>query len=177
MEKTYFDPSWRLDFYFRGQLFLAQIFQEMQTHKIELKNNRIDHICYRTETEEEYFQVKSEVSVFAEMLSESIVGDRPIASYKLAQPFWFRGNEIAVLEVPAPKAGKMMKSGFEHIEIVTAESLTDLEKKYQDLKPDVRGLQKKINPELEIVFASGAIKFHHISLEEVIRQESVRKNL
>jgi predicted metalloenzyme YecM len=53
------------------------------------------------------------------LLIESMVGGRPIATYKLHQAIpLINGKVIDVLEVPSPKKGSFYKRGLEHIEIV-----------------------------------------------------------
>ncbi len=77
-----------------------------------------------------------------------------------------------LLELPAPKKGKEMADGLEHVEFVAGSDLPLLMKQHQSLPWNTSGLSKSLNPELELKFADGlAIKFHPESLKEVIRKE------
>jgi predicted metalloenzyme YecM len=131
----------------------------------------VDHLCYRTSSQGNYLQTKREFARFSSLLIESEVNGRLIATYKLHSPVRFHDWNIDIVEVPAPKAGKPTSEGFEHIEVVCDVSFDELQKKYGHLKLDTGGLQKKINPELEICLGERNIKFHHTSLEEVIHIE------
>jgi predicted metalloenzyme YecM len=75
------------------------------------------------------------------------------------------------VEVPHPKKNKPITRGFEHFEVVINISFDDFRKKYPQFTYIETGLSKKINPELEIEFKNGAIKFHHMRLEKVVELE------
>mmetsp|Transcript_13205 Transcript_13205/g.29095 ORF Transcript_13205/g.29095 Transcript_13205/m.29095 type:complete len:303 (-) Transcript_13205:2269-3177(-) len=51
---------------------------------------RCDHLCWRCETKQEYLDVKGKFEkTGAKMLIQSMIGGRPIASYKLREPIIF----------------------------------------------------------------------------------------
>lgn len=152
-------------------VFLSKIFSEVADKKIDLQFIEIDHLCFRTESEEDYQVVCQDFAKMGELLIEAPVGGRLISTFKLYEPFEFKDIVIPLVEIPAPKPGKKVKRGFEHIECVTDASFDELIKKYSHLKPEMGALTKKLNPELEIELESGAIKFHHQSLEKVIEIE------
>jgi predicted metalloenzyme YecM len=131
----------------------------------------IDHLCYRVETEQRYLEKKAEFSNFAELLIESQVGGRMISTFKLNVPIVFRDYSIGLIELPAPKLHKTVKEGFEHIEVICDLPFFDLKTRYSNLTCDESGTKKALNKELEFNFKSGAVKFHHLSLESVIELE------
>lgn len=152
--------------------FLNQLSSQMQLSGFEIKEDWvIDHICYRCETQKQYEFMFQKYSSSNELLIESNVGGRLIASFKLAQPLNIFGQTVSVLELPAPKNGKHTPEGFEHIEIVCSESFEQLVEMYSHLTLDKKGMTKLINPELEVEFDGCAIKFHHCTLESVIEYE------
>lgn len=134
----------------------------------------IDHICYRTKSLDEYAEVKKHYSQKGKLLIESPIAGRPIATFKLDIPLVTTHGQTHLLEVPAPKAGKITASGFEHIEIVTDQKFEDLVQMHPRLNWDHRATEKSINPELEAQFADFNIKFHHHALDCIIELE---KNL
>lgn len=154
-----------------AQYFLDKVFKEIQSAQIDLKNWEIDHICYRTTSEENYLESKKYFAQLGELLIESEVGGRQIATYKLKKPIKYKNFSIPLVEVPAPKKGKLTPEGFEHIEVVIDCSFDEILAKYSHCNFDKKGMQKDLNPELEIEFKDCAIKFHHQSLEEVIKIE------
>ncbi len=92
---------------------------------IEVSSLQADHVCWRTETLEEYTELVAallhdEENNFS-LLIKSEIGGRPIATFQLAkQPIRCNstGHEISVLEIPSPKAKSPYRSGLEHVEFV-----------------------------------------------------------
>lgn len=153
--------------------FLTKAFAELERKNFALdKHWHIDHLCYRTSTQENYQTVKKRFESFSKLLIESEVNGRLISTFKLPQPIIFKNWKIDVIEIPAPKKGKITNDGFEHFEIVCDLSFDEIKKLYAGFKFDESGLSKKLNPELEVVFDGFALKFHRLYLEEVIKLES-----
>lgn len=162
----------KADFYSQAERFLQHLFAQIKTNHVDLKPHWfIDHLCYRVQSQEAYEKFKTEFNQFGEMLIESEVNGRQIATYKLHEPVVFGKYSIPLVELPAPKAGKKTIEGFEHAEAVVDIPLEDLRTQYAHLKLDVGGMKKNINPELEIEMNGCALKFHPMSLETVINFE------
>ena len=156
--------------------FLNLIFGHIQNQNVEIKPHWfIDHLCYRAHTDDEYQSLCTKFLEFSDLLIETQVSGRMISTFKLHKPIVFNQFEIHLVELPAPKKNKFTETGFEHIEIVCDVVLLDLAKKYSHLSLDLGGLKKEINPELEIVFGRENLKFHNLSLEDVIQQERLQK--
>lgn len=154
--------------------FLDALFKDLEKSRVNLKHWDIDHLCYRVQTLEEYAEASKLFLAIGQLLIESEVNGRMISTYKLFKPINYSGRTIDVIELPAPKLGKQTITGFEHIEVVVDEPLWSLSEQYHHLKQDKGGFHKRFNAELEIIFPSGALKFHHQSLESVVR---IEKNL
>lgn len=132
----------------------------------------IDHVCYRVESEDRYAEMKQVFGKLGLLLVESMVSGRLIATYKLHNPIRWQNFVIPLVELPAPKKGKQVCEGWEHLEIVVQGSFDEIKASLLGARFDEKGLSKKINPELELELGSGvAIKFHHQSLEQVIQWE------
>jgi predicted metalloenzyme YecM len=156
-----------------AQIFLKKVFTEFDSKNFSLESHwHIDHLCYRTATQEMYLRTKAEFETFSKLLIESEVNGRMISTFKLKEAIVFNGWSIDLIEVPAPKMGKLVKDGFEHLEVVCDLGFDEIKDRYQTYDFDESGLAKDFNQELEIVFSDFAIKFHHLSLESVINVES-----
>lgn len=155
----------------QAKQFLKKIFQNLEGYKIDIKNWEIDHLCYRTSSQENYSEVKETFHNLGQLLIESEVNGRLIATYKLEKPIFYEKWIIDLIEVPAPKPNKETIEGFEHIEVVIDENFDELLDKYSNINFNKKGLSKDLNPELEIEFQDCAIKFHHKSLEHIINIE------
>jgi len=152
--------------------FLEALGGRLKQEAIAVEPNwDVDHLCYRVSTLQNYESLKKEFSNFSELLIESDVNGRPIATFKLHKPILFDEWRIDLIELPAPKAGKKTIEGFEHIEVVADISFNEFKKRFSHLKLDESGLKKKFNKELEISLGERNIKFHSLSLESVVRLE------
>lgn len=156
--------------------FLGKIFKQFERDSIALDSHwHIDHLCYRTATADDYLNKKREFEKFSRLLIESEVNGRPISTFKLATPITFGEWDIDLIEVPAPKKGKSIANGFEHIEVVCDLTFNEIKNRFKGCRFDDSGLAKDFNQELEITFDGIAVKFHHLSLESVINIEANRQ--
>jgi predicted metalloenzyme YecM len=128
-------------------------------------------LCYRVENVEEYEAKKALLKDHGDMLIESIVNGRNIATFKLHQPIVFQNRSIHLLELPSPKEGHSYKSGLEHIEFVTKEPLAKIVARYPQFAFETFGINKKINADITLKLGDFCIRFHNQSLEEVIAME------
>lgn len=155
----------------KALIFLEKIFSILKANQIEIGSWEIDHLCYRTSSMDNYAELKKLWSGNGELLIESEVNGRDIATYKLHEPVVFRDYIIPLVEVPAPKKGKLTPEGFEHIEVVIDVEFDEIMKRFSHMSFDTKALAKELNPELVIKFDDCSIKFHHMSLEKVIEIE------
>ena len=149
--------------------FLDHIFQYLSTKKINVVNYELDHICYRVESEEKYQQLKKELSHLGELLTESQIGGRAIASIKLAKPIVYQHRKIAVVELPAPKKGSFYQEGFEHVEFVIDVPFDNFMAGHPQLDFVTKDLKKSVNRGVTLKETDFSVKFHHHTLEYVIR--------
>lgn len=153
--------------------FLTMAFAELERKNFALERHwHIDHLCYRTSTQENYLSIKKQFEQFSKLLIESEVNGRLISTFKLPAPIIFNDWEIDLIEIPAPKSGKITTDGFEHFEIVCDLTFDEIKSRYAQCQFDESGLAKDFNQELEISFSGFALKFHHLSLESVINVEA-----
>lgn len=153
-------------------LFLEELFSLIDQNQIRIEKHwNIDHLCFRTATDDDYHQLKQQFLIFSKLLIESEVNGRMISTFKLPEPVKFRDWSIDLVELPAPKKGKTTIQGFEHIEIVVDIPLNQIKKMYPSCTFDDGGMKKLFNQELEISFGKLAMKFHPLSLESVINIE------
>lgn len=159
--------------YREAEEFLSLAFVTLQKHQVQLQRHwDIDHICYRTSSEENYELAKSRFSAFSTLLAETDVNGRMIATFQLAEPIFFEDWQIDLVEVPAPKKGKSHTDGFEHFEVVCDWTFDELAAAFPNCRSDDSGLIKDLNQELAFKFDNFSVKFHHISLKSVINIET-----
>jgi len=154
------------------KLFLKDVMDELKALQMDCSTYIIDHICYRVSEQSRYQYLKTDLSRVGELLAESLVGGRPIATFKLYQPIVFERFAIDCLELPSPKKDSFYEEGYEHLEMVIHQSFQEFMNLYPHLRFDTSGMHKSINPDLRLGLKSGkSLKFHHQSLEKVIEIE------
>jgi predicted metalloenzyme YecM len=129
----------------------------------------------------------------ASLLIESIIGGRPIATFKLHNGIMCCSNRrnVTVLEIPSPKQGSPYQRGLEHVEFVIGDgrkgispindtyhqsTLQSFIDDHDDIKSwNVKAMNKEINPDVsfrvDLGFRKCSVKFHLLSLECVVRYE------
>lgn len=153
--------------------FLNKVFNKIKTKELVIEPHwDIDHLCFRVETAEEYEAYRDSFSGLGDLLTEMNVNGRPIATFELHTPVHYKNWLIKLIELPAPKKGKVVKTGFEHLEIVVDVDLEELSRRYANIDWDKSGLEKTFNSELELPLGDLAIKFHNLSLKSVINFEN-----
>lgn len=151
--------------------FLESIESDLNILGINLSDFFIDHLCYRVDSTLRYNELREELSSSHTLLHEANISGRAIATFKLNEPIKFKKHSIPLLELPSPKEDSKYNEGFEHIECVISESFIDFSNRHPNIEFDWKGAQKAHNAELRIKLGERSIKFHHQSLEEVIKEE------
>jgi predicted metalloenzyme YecM len=161
--------------------FVSRLITGLQKVGIDVDELYMDHLCYRVETTQEYKLRYEELQIIATLLTEELIGGRPIATFKL-----HKGIHIALsnrivecIELPMPKPSTFYCSGWEHAEFVLneSESLQDFAKRHPTIDWDYSGLDKSCNQDIRVELDSNSstkmnVKFHKLSLEKVIELES-----
>lgn len=156
----------------KAEDFLIHLVSKINTSGFRIEPHwDIDHLCFRVDSLESYELYKENFVQLGTLLTESDVNGRPISTFELNYPIRFQSWLIRLIELPAPKKGKITKTGFEHIEIVIDRSLVSLQKEYSHLNWDSSGMIKLFNSELELSFGESAVKFHNLSLKSVVNFE------
>lgn len=151
-----------------GKYFLKLIEDQLTNFKLSAP----DHICFRTESESEYTELKKKLLKIGNMLVASEVGGREIATFKLFKSIECKDWSVSVIELAAPKVNSFYESGFEHAEFVISQSFKDFMDSYSTYEWDISAIDKAHNPEIRIRLQEGlSVKFHHQSLEKVIELE------
>ena len=152
--------------------FFNELRVDLRAADIEIsKSWSIDHLCFRCATQNDYQSFFRTFSEYGDLLGEELVNGRPIATFKFKEGLWWDDYYIDLLELPAPKVEGQYKNGFEHIEFVVDESLSCLKNRFHGHSLKLGGLEKPYNSELGLKLKEKSIKFHHQSLESVVRLE------
>jgi len=153
--------------------FVQGLIDEATRRGIDVSAYPIDHVCCRTANKADYVLLRTQFLMFSQLLSEALIGGRPICTFRLPRPICVGPREISLLELPSPKSGQSYETGLEHCEFVVRQGFDRLAAGYPQISFDLRGMGKAINPELVLpLSANRAVKFHAQPLDEVIELEN-----
>lgn len=148
--------------------FVERLLQALQADGVRVEERELDHLCYRVATEARYQELRSVLMEQGELLSESLIGGRPIAAFRLTEPWIIGDRRIAVVELPSPKAGSPYVEGWEHAEFVVDEDLLAFTQRHPHLTWDLSDLHKPINADVRLRYEGFSVKFHRHALAYVI---------
>jgi predicted metalloenzyme YecM len=158
------------DIYSSGNEFLKNLFEQV-LENVKLNKVEIDHLCYRISSTDIYLKYKEELKEFGELISEELISGREISTFKLIKPFEYNDIKVYLLELPSVKEGSPYEEGFEHFEMVINESFESFMDDNSQLEFITKDITKPVNADIQIKLSKGKVKFHHQSLEEVIKLE------
>ena len=168
--KTLASPTSKLEDYLGSPtVLLDNLWLDLENANLNsLKSYAIDHLCYRVTTAQDYTNYKNILAKFAVLLSEAEVNGRLIATYKLIKPIKYDNQTIYLIELPSAKPNNTHVQGWQHAGLVIEQSLVEFQNTHTELTFDIGGINKQINPELEINLANSVLKLHNQSLESII---------
>ncbi len=153
------------------EAFLEQLFAGLELVGVDVSGMHLDHLCYRVETPDRYAQLKKALGGDGELLAETMIGGRPIATFRLQTPIIHGNRAIHLVELPAPKPGSPYAEGWEHAELVVNEDLLTFTRRHPHLNWDLSDLEKPLNADVRLRLGDISVKFHRMPLDEVIRRE------
>lgn len=148
--------------------FLDRLFTALRADGIDTSAFELDHLCYRVADNGRYAELKELLARSGHLLSETLIGGRPIATFRLDAPILFHGRTISVIELPAPKPGSPYPEGFEHAEFVVGMDPLVFAAQHPQLPWDRSAAHGPINPEVRLRYVGFSVKFHEHPLAYVI---------
>lgn len=155
--------------------FFDHLARGMEQQGLPLDLGPMDHVCYRTTSNDQYLELRRSLAAAGEVLVEGMIGGRPIVTFRLHQPLASPFGPVPCLELAAPKPGKVHHPGLEHGEIVVA-SLEQLLRDYPRVPFDTSSLRQN-PPELTLAQPPCQIKFHLHPLADTIAAEIARNEV
>lgn len=150
------------------KIFLDKIFSNLEGAGFKFSEFReLDHLGYRVESLERYYELKKSLAEFCETYSDKEFAGRPVLVCKLKAPLVYGEFKIEGIEVLAPKINNKFKEGLEHAEFVMETTFEEFLEKHKDIKFNLDAYGRRENPELIIEFENCAVKFHEQSLLEI----------
>jgi len=155
------------------EVFLNDIISRISDEGFDMADfSQMDHMCYRTISLDNYRQKKQELGSVAKLLGETMVNNRPISTFRLFEPVIHGDWRIDAIELPAPKDGKDVAEGLEHVELVLYDDIPTFLEKYDGKPFELRASDRGINPEIGLQLGEYSVKFHLLSLPTVLYLEN-----
>lgn len=179
--------------------FLETVVESLREKGVDVTDCAPDHVCWRTETVEEYNNLVAALRASEQqcaLLIESEIGGRSIATFRLLEGIQVLNakHSVSIVEIPAPKEGRSYSSGLEHVEFVIpstagpspvndAAHRAHLQRWMEQhgttsLEWNTKALSKGINPDVSLAIGESCrVKFHVVPLDKVIECEKEGKLL
>lgn len=147
-------------------VFLKDIISQVEHAGFDLADfTQLDHMCYRTVSDANYIDKKTQLLKVGTLLSETIVKGRSISTIRLAEPVVSGDWRVDCIELPAPKPDSRYTEGLEHVEFVLYDPIDVFLQKYPDKEFGLRAKDRGVNPEVSYSLGKYAVKFHILSLQ------------
>ena len=158
------------DIHLQADTFLNYIFKCIDKEAF-LADVKLDHICFRTSTLDEYETYKTLFSSNSTLIACNQINGREISVFKTNTNFNHERFSTKLLELTQPKEERKDSTNFEHIEFVIEKPLKKLVEENPHLNFNTKNIGAK-TPEIRLNFAKGCIKFRNIALKDVIASET-----
>jgi len=150
--------------------FLTRLLIDFRNlYNIELENYELDHICWRSTSDDDYRLLESYLLGYGKLYHKNIHNGRPISLILLNDPVVYENRIIELIELPSPKMGTPYETGFEHAEFVIDTPIDEFVIKHQDLPWDTRNIGRPINPDVKLPVGKSKVKFHTSTLAHVVK--------
>ena len=156
--------------------FIDQLITKIKANGIDLSNYELDHLGYKASSNEDYDDLKKEMSDLGEEVSEELVNGRRVGIYKLKEPLVYDKYIIPAMELIAPKEGEVCPSSLEHVEFVVDTSLEEFAGRYPTLDWNMTKINQTLFPMITLDLGSNTqVKFHHKPVLEIIKEKENKK--
>ena len=130
--------------------FLLKFFKLLDSTGIDYSNFKLDHIAYKTSSQEDYREIANKFAKNNKLISEDIFGGIHVSVYKIPKLIEFKTYKIDLVEIIEPKSGEIYPSGFEHVEFLANISLVELMNLYPSLNWDASSINREELPTLKL---------------------------
>jgi predicted metalloenzyme YecM len=152
--------------------FLDELFARLVKTGVDVKDLELDHIAYKTSSEEEYYNLLPEFKKMGNLIKENIVRERRVGHFKLFQSIIYKQYTIPAFEVIAPKVGEVIKSDWEHAEFLLTESFQNFMDHYPNLNWDTSVMNSAEFPMIKLKLGDDMqVKFPLNRLLDAIEKE------
>lgn len=132
----------------------------------------VSHLAFRTETYDEYLDLRDRIETVSRANVENQWSGRPISKLLLSQPLPLGDHhQVELIELIPPRHRPGYPMGLEHVGFVVGDEYEEFADRHQEVLTG-RQDQGPINQPLYVTFDNGrTVKFHRHSLHDVVVKE------
>jgi predicted metalloenzyme YecM len=152
--------------------FFAMQKARLADRGIDISGCSISHLAFRTETYEEYLDLRDRIEQHCTANVENVWNGRPISKMLLASPLSLGdGFEVSLIELIPPMHQRVYKMGLEHVGIVIGESIDEFGRAHRAHLTGQQ-FQSSVCEPYYILFEDYThVKFYRESLMDVVIKE------
>ena len=155
-----------------------QAFFSLQTGRlnsigIDILGYEVSHLAYRTDSYDEYLQMREKIEQHCSANLENVWNGRPISKLLLQEPLRLgNGFTVQVIELIPPEHRRVYKMGMEHFGVVIGDSLDEFSKVHRSVLTGQQ-FQSKVHEPYYVTFYEdfSTIKFFRYSFIEICQRE------
>ena len=144
--------------------------------QIDISGCEISHLAYRTDSYEEYLQVRGEIERHCTSNIENVWNGRPISIMQLEEPLALGAEfEVRVIELIPPVHRRVYKMGLEHVGVVIGDSVDEFSLKHRPALTGQQFQSAECEPYYVTFFEDFTmVKFYKQSLLEICESQHER---
>ena len=114
------------------QGFFSLQIERLSSVGIDISGCEISHLAYRTETYEEYLNVRGKIEAYCISNVENVWNGRPISIMQLEKPLTLGdGFVVPVIELIPPIHRRVYRMGLEHLGVVIGDTVDDFSREHR----------------------------------------------
>jgi predicted metalloenzyme YecM len=143
---------------------------------IDISGCEISHLAYRTETYEEYLQIREKIERHCTSNIENVWNGRPISIMQLEEPLVLSpGFRAQVIELIPPVHRRVYKMGMEHVGVVVGDTVDEFSRTHRQVLTGQQFQSEECEPYYITFFDDFTmVKFYRIPLLEICTSQHGR---
>jgi predicted metalloenzyme YecM len=143
---------------------------------IDISGCEISHLAYRTETYEEYLQIREKIERHCTSNIENVWNGRPISIMQLEEPLVLSpGFRAQVIELIPPVHRRVYKMGMEHVGVVVGDTVDEFSRTHRHVLTGQQFQSEECEPYYITFFDDFTmVKFYRIPLLEICTSQHGR---
>lgn len=155
--------------------FFAEQRARLRQSGIDISGFALSHLALRTDTHDEYLQLRERLEQFCAANIENVWNGRPISKMLLSEPLDLEdGFSVPLIELIPPPHRSLYKMGLEHTGVVIGEAVDEFAKKHRAALTGQQFQNEFCEPYFITFENHTNVKFYRYSLGDVMIMQGHR---